>query len=89
MNSRFFNSISELNEYKKSLKITSEASFTQYLSKIHFNLLQRDENNIEKNMPKRKLTNDFNIANSKKLFTQNKIYQKLNSDNGIGLKTFL
>ena len=89
MNSRFFNSISELNEYKKSLKITSEASFTQYLSKIHFNLLQRDENNIEKNMPKRKLTNDFNIANSRKSFTQNKIYQKLNSDNGISLKTFL
>ena len=89
MNSRFFNSISELNEYKKSLKITSEASFTQYLSKIHFNLLQRDENNIEKNIPKRKLTNDFNIANARKSFPQNKIYQKLNSDNGIGLKTFL
>jgi hypothetical protein len=89
MNSRFFNSISELNEYKKSLKITSEASFTQYLSKIHFNLLQRDENNIEKNISKRRLTNDFNIANAKKSFTQNKIYQKLNSDNGIGLKTFL
>ena len=48
MNSRFFNSISELNEYIKSLKITSEASFTQYLSKIHFNLLQRNENNIQK-----------------------------------------
>ena len=89
MNSRFFNSISELNEYKKILKISSEASFTQYLNKIHFNLLQRDENNIEKNIPKRKSTNDYNIANAKKLFTQNKIYQKLNSDNGIGLKTFL
>ena len=89
MNSRFFNSISELNEYKKSLKITSEASFTQYLSKIHFNLLQRDENNIEKNISKRKLANDFNIVNVKKSFTQNKINQKINSDNGIGLKTFL
>ena len=89
MNSRFFNSISELNEYKKSLKISSEASFTQYLSKIHFNLLQRDENNIEKNISKRKLANDFNIVNAKKSFTQNKINQKINSDNGIGLKTFL
>ena len=89
MNSRFFNSISELNEYKKSLKISSEASFTQYLSKIHFNLLQRDENNIEKNISKRKLANDFNIVNVKKSFTQNKINQKINSDNGIGLKTFL
>ena len=56
---------------------------------LHFNLLQRDENNIEKNIPKRRLTNDFNIANAKKSSTQNKIYQKLNSDNGIGLKTFL
>ena len=89
MNSRFFNSISELNEYKKSLKISSEASFTQYLSKIHFNLLQREENNIEKNISKRKLANDFNIVNVKKSFTQNKINQKINSDNGIGLKTFL
>ena len=89
MNSRFFNSISELNKYKKSLKISSEASFTQYLSKIHFNLLQRDENNIEKNISKRKLANDFNIVNVKKSFTQNKINQKINSDNGIGLKTFL
>ena len=89
MNSRFFNSISELNEYKKSLKLTSEASFTQYLSKIHFNLLQREENNIDKNAPKRKLTNDFNTSNTKKTLPQNKIYQKLNSDNGIGLKTFL
>ena len=44
---------------------------------------------IEKNIPKRKLTNDFNISNARKSLTQNKIYQKLNNDNGIGLKTFL
>ena len=43
---------------------------------------------IEKNISKRKLTNDFNISNARKSLTQNKIYQKLNNDNGIGLKTF-
>ena len=44
---------------------------------------------IEKNIPKRQLTNDFNISNTRKSLTQNKIYQKLNNDKGIGLKTFL
>ena len=90
MNSRFFNSISELNEYKRSLNLTSDSVFTQYLNKIHSNLLQREESNIDKNLTKRKLSNDIsNISTIKKIFSQNKIYQKLNGDNGISLKTFL
>ena len=59
MNSRFFNSISELNEYKRSLNLTSDSVFTQYLNKIHSNLLQREETNIDKNLTKRKLSNDI------------------------------
>ena len=90
MNSRFFNSISELNEYKRSLNLTSDSVFTQYLNKIHSNLLQREESNIDKNLTKRKLSNDIsNVSTIKKIFSQNKIYQKLNGDNGISLKTFL
>ena len=90
MNSRFFNSISELNEYKRSLNLTSDSVFTQYLNKIHSNLLQREETNIDKNLTKRKLSNDIsNVSTIKKIFSQNKIYQKLNGDNGISLKTFL
>ena len=90
MNSRFFNSISELNEYKRSLNLTSDSVFTQYLNKIHSNLLQREESNIDKNLTKRKLSNDIsNVSTIKKIFPQNKIYQKLNGDNGISLKTFL
>ena len=89
MNSRFFNSISELNEYKKCLSLTSDSSFIHYLSKIHSNLLQREENNIDKNNSKKKLTNDFNVSNIRKIYTPNKISQKTNNDNGIGLKTFL
>jgi len=90
MNSRFFNSISELNEYKRSLNLTSDSVFTQYLNKIHSNLLQREESNIDKNLTKRKLSNDIsNVSTIKKIFSQNKIYQKLNGDNGINLKTFL
>ena len=90
MNSRFFNSISELNEYKRSLNLTSDSVFTQYLNKIHSNLLQREETNIDKNLTKRKLSSDIsNVSTIKKIFSQNKIYQKLNGDNGISLKTFL
>ena len=90
MNSRFFNSISELNEYKRSLNLTSDSVFTQYLNKIHSNLLQREESNIDKNLTKRKLSNDIsNVSTIKKIFSQNKIYQKLNGVNGISLKTFL
>jgi calcium/calmodulin-dependent protein kinase I len=90
MISRFFNSISELNEYKRSLNLTSDSVFTQYLNKIHSNLLQREESNIDKNLTKRKLSNDIsNVSTIKKIFSQNKIYQKLNGDNGISLKTFL
>ena len=90
MNSTSFNSISELNEYKKNLKISSEVSLLQYLNTIHSNLLQREPIVFERSLHKRKLTNDLsNSQTLKKSNTQNKaIFQKLNSDNGISLKTF-
>ena len=90
MNSTSFNSISELNEYKKNLKISSEVSLLQYLNTIHSNLLQREPIVFERSLHKRKLTNDLSNSQAlKKSNIQNKaIYQKLNSDNGISLKTF-
>ena len=90
MNSSSFNSISELNEYKMKLKLSSEAAFTQYCHTIHSNLLQREEINLNKSFYQRKLTNDFGNITMKKPFLQNKISShKLNSDKGISLKTFL
>ena len=90
MNSSSFNSISELNEYKMNLKLSSEAAFTQYCHTIHSNLLQREEINLNKSFYQRKLTNDFGNITMKKPFLQNKISShKLNSDKGISLKTFL
>jgi len=90
MNSSSFNSISELNEYKRNLKLSFEALFTQYCQKIHSNLLQREEINLDKSFYHRKLTNDFGNMTMKKPFLQNKVsFHKLNSDKGISLKTFL
>ena len=90
MNSSSFNSISELNEYKMNLKLSSEAAFTQYCHTIHSNLMQREEINLNKSFYQRELTNDFGNITMKKPFLQNKISShKLNSDKGISLKTFL
>ena len=91
MNSSSFNSISELNEYKKTLKISSETAFIQYLHTIHSNLLQREANILEKTLYNRKISNDFGKTSTlRKTLMQNKnIFQKLNDDSGIKLKTFL
>ena len=90
MNSISFNSISELNDYKKTLDLSSEISFIQYLHKIHSNLLQREVNIFEKSLYTRQLSNDLNKSSTlRKSPLQKKGFLKLNSDNGIKLKTFL
>ena len=77
MNSTSFNSISELNEYKKNLKISSEVSLLQYLNTIHSNLLQREPIVFERSLHKRKLTDDHcNSQTLKKSNTQIKQYIK-------------
>ena len=90
MNSSSFNSITELNDYKKTLDLSSEISFIQYLHKIHSNLLQREVNIFEKSLYTRQLSNDLNKSSTlRKSLLQKKGFLKLNSDNGIKLKTFL
>ena len=44
MNSSSFNSISELNDYKRTLNLSSDSVLIQYLHTIHSNLLQREGN---------------------------------------------
>ena len=91
MNSSSFNSISELNDYKRTLNLSSDSVLIQYLHTIHSNLLQREGNIPEKSFYQRKLTSDGNntTALRKSLFQNRSILQKLNADNGISLKTFL
>ena len=94
MNNRIFNSISELLEFKETLKLTSDSLFSQYLSKIYSNLLQREEifhhsNSINTPRRSRDLSqkNNFNLSlrNSSNVSPQrNKIVDK-----GISLKSFL
>ena len=45
MNNKNFNSLSELQDYKNSLKL-SEDIFIEYLSKIYTNLQQREEDSF-------------------------------------------
>ena len=91
MNSSSFNSISELNDYKRTLNLSSDTVLIQYLHSIHSNLLEREGNIQEKSFYQRKLTGDFiNTTSLRKSLLQNRsILSKLNSENGISLKTFL
>ena len=97
MNNRNFNSISELIEYKETLKLTSNSIFTQYLSKIYENLLQREEifhhsNSIKIPRNSRDLNTKDNIIssikNSSSLFHLSQHKNKI-VDKGISLKSFL
>ena len=91
MNSSSFNSISELNDYKRTLNLSSDTVLIQYLHSIHSNLLEREGNIQEKSFYQRKLTGDFsNTTSLRKSLLQNRgLLSKLNSENGISLKTFL
>ena len=94
MNNRIFNSISELLEYKDTLKLSSDSIFSQYLSKIYTNLLKREEIfrhsnsiNITRNSQDLNEKNNFNLL----LKNSSNISQQKNKivDKGISLKTFL
>ena len=90
MNSISFNSISELNNYKKTLNLSSEANFIQYLNLIHSNLLQRETNILEESLYTKQLSNILNKSSLvRKSLLQKKGCLRLESDNGIKLKTFL
>ena len=94
MNSRTFNSINDLMEYKKNLELSSEFIFIQYLNVIYSNLLLREEVLYQSNSIHRKNTHELkmnrNISSSVRRNSTKRIPQKLKLiDKGICLKTFL
>ena len=91
MNNSSFNSISELNDFKRTLNISSDIAFILYLQNIHSNLLLREVENHRKGSYDKKINSGLeNMGTVRKSLPQNKtLFLKLNSDNGICLKTFL
>ena len=91
MNNSSFNSISELNDFKRTLNISSDIAFIKYLQNIHSNLLLREVENHRKGSYDKKINSGLeNMGTVRKSLPQNKtLFLKLNSDNGICLKTFL
>ena len=91
MNNSPFNSISELNDFKRTLNISSDIAFIKYLQNIHSNLLLREVENHRKGSYDKKINSGLeNMGTVRKSLPQNKtLFLKLNSDNGICLKTFL
>ena len=91
MNNSPFNSISELKDFKRTLNISSDIAFIKYLQNIHSNLLLREVENHRKGSYDKKINSGLeNMGTVRKSLPQNKtLFLKLNSDNGICLKTFL
>ena len=91
MNNSSFNSISELNDFKRTLNLSSDTAFIKYLQTIHSNLLQRETDNLRKSFYTKKISSGPEILGTvRKSVPSNKsLLQKLNSENGICLKTFL
>ena len=91
MNNSSFNSISELNDFKRILNRSSDIAFIKYLQNIHSNLLLREVENHRKGSYDKKINSGLeNMGTVRKSLPQNKtLFLKLNSDNGICLKTFL
>ena len=98
MNNSNFNTFSEFLGFKNNLKLSSELIFSQYLSKIYLNLIQREDNynyNPVKNI--KTLRNSFEshkkdmtLSSLKKASKKDLSSLKLKlNDNGISLKTFL
>ena len=91
MNSISFNSISDLQDYKRTLNLSSDIALTQYLNSIYSNLIQREGNLFRKSFSYRKHRNDLidSTSTRKHLLLKKSSLAKLNLKHGISLKTFL
>ena len=66
MNNSSFNSISELNDFKRTLNLSSDTAFIKYLQTIYSNLLQRETDNLRKSFYTKKISRRPEILGTEK-----------------------
>ena len=93
MNNNLFNSLADFNEYKKSLELSSDSVFIDYLNDIYASLSLREETfNCPKKIIRRRsqeFSGNLLLSLKRNSSTNKKILPKQKKDNGICLKTFL
>ncbi len=93
MNNNLFNSIADLNEYRKSLELSSDSVFIDYLNDIYASLSLREETlNCPKKVIRRRsqeFSGNLLLSLKRNSSTNKKSLPKQKKDNGICLKTFL